>query len=159
MNRLDFARNHLLIILGFFPRVESKIGLLVGLEVAMAGYLAARLPQQHLWLTMSVWTILGLFVTAGSLVLSFVCLYRAMFPTLDSGHRSLIYFREIGCRTEPKFLAEYEKANDETLLVDMHRQIWRNSEILMQKFDRLKIAFICFAIAIPAWLSTLALLP
>ena len=41
----DFAKDHLTLVLSFFPRVDSAIALLVGIEIAMLGYLAAKLPS------------------------------------------------------------------------------------------------------------------
>jgi len=58
-----------------------------------------------------------------------------------------VYFREIAKRTEAKFIDEF-LAQDETVYVkDVLGQVWRNSQILDEKFNHLKRAFVFMALA------------
>ena len=82
-------------------------------------------------------------------------LYKGAFPSLEGGALSLIYFREIAKRTEAKFIDEFIKQSEEEYLKDMLGQVWRNSEILKEKFDHLKYAFILLALAILPWVVAL----
>jgi hypothetical protein len=84
-------------------------------------------------------------------------LYRGAFPKLEGGSSSLVYFREIARRTEAKFIDEFMKQSDEDHIKDLLGQAWRNSEILKEKFDDLKAAFIFLALAIPPWVVALAI--
>jgi hypothetical protein len=56
-------------------------------------------------------------------------LYRVAFPSLDGGHQSLIYFREIARTTETNFIDAFT-AQDEGLRVkDPLGQVWRFQRI------------------------------
>ena len=70
---------------------------------------------------------------------------------------SLIYFREIAVRTETKFIDEFTKQSSAEHAKDLLAQVWRNSEILKAKFDRLKIAFVFLALSIPPWVVSLVI--
>lgn len=151
----EFAKDHLNLVLSFFPRVDGSIAVLVGLEVAMLGYLAPRVPNSAAWLAAQWVGVLSLFAAVASLTFSFAMLFRAAFPRLDGGYGSLVYFREIAKRPAAQFSEEYNAVRAPELLQDLIGQIWRNSEILTMKYDRLKIAFIWLAVAIPFWLVAL----
>ena len=71
--------------------------------------------------------------------------------------RSLIYFREVAGRTETRFIEEFKEQSDSHHVSDLLGQVWRNSEILKEKFDHLKTAFVFLALAIPPWGIALAL--
>jgi hypothetical protein len=151
----QFAKDHLNLVLSFFPRVDGSIAVLVGLEVAMLGYLAPHVPDSGAWLSTEWVGMLSLFAAVGSLTFSFAMLFRAAFPRLDGGCGSLVYFREIANRPAAQFSEEYNAVRDAELLQDLIGQIWRNSEILTMKYDRLKIAFTWLAVGIPFWLIAL----
>ena len=96
-------------------------------------------------------------LTVAMLGASLWFLYRVAFPSMDGGHQSLIYFREIARRTETNFIDAFT-AQDEGLRVkDLLGQVWRNSCILTAKFNSLKWAFILMALAILPWAATVAL--
>ena len=69
----------------------------------------------------------------------------------------MIYFREIAQRTESNFIDEFTQQNQQARAKDVLGQVWRNSEILKQKFDALKVAFILMAIAIFPWVVAVAM--
>ena len=70
---------------------------------------------------------------------------------------SLVYFREIASRTESKFIDEFMKQTETDHVKDLLGQVWRNSEILKDKFDYLKTAFVFVALAIPPWVVSLVI--
>lgn len=156
--KAEFAKGHLDLILSFFPRVESQIALLLGVNVAMIGYLGSKLPPPSRWRSMEPWIAIVLTIAAIAFLAIFIALYRAAFPSLEGGQRSLVYFREIATRTESGFLSEYRALEDDAFLRDLAGQIWRNSEILRAKYDRVKLAYQAFAVALPAWVASVALL-
>ena len=75
----------------------------------------------------------------------------------DGDFKSLIYFREIACRTETNFIDAIRAEEEESRVKDLLGQVWRNSCILTAKFDALKWAFILMALAIIPWGATVAL--
>jgi len=149
---LESARNQLDLVLGFFPRVDAKASVVLAVDMAMLGFLVAHapLPRSLTW-----WEIALPSATVLLLGASLWFLYKGAFPNLKGGHSSLVYFREIAGRTEATFIDEFTKQSTAEHAKDLLGQVWRNSEILKEKFDSLKLAFIFLALAIPPWVVSL----
>lgn len=147
------ARDQLNLILSFFPRVDAKLSTVLALDTGMLAALSASLPAFG---KMAVWMGVAPALSSGLLIASYVYLYRGGFPNVKGGHSSAIYFKEIAKRTEATFIAEYCRHTSESLRQDVLGQVWRNSEILTEKFRCLKIAFICMAIGTLPWALSLA---
>lgn len=126
-------------MLSFFPRVETKLSFLFGLNVALLGlaFVNIALDQFEHWYT-AIPCIAFLVIIA----LSFINLYYANYPDLRGGKGSLIYFQEIAARTESSFISEFSGASQKDLNEQVLAQVWRNAEILTQKFKRLQRAFL-----------------
>jgi hypothetical protein len=84
-------------------------------------------------------------------------LYKGAFPRLEGGEGSLIYFREIAKTTEANFVSEFARQDEPTYVNDLLGQVWRNSQILTEKFDHLKKAFWALGLAIVPWAIALLL--
>jgi len=146
--RLTAAQHQLELVLGFFGRVDSKLSVVLGIDLAMLGVVFARLSilENITW---------GVFL-AGALFsvllgYSFLQLFRGSFPVLDGGQTSLIYFRSIGKLRESDFLDRYHSLTPAQLADDYLEQTWRNSKILTIKFDCLKTAYVYMAWAALPW--------
>jgi hypothetical protein len=151
---LKDARDQLNLILSFFPRVDAKLSAVLALDTGMLAALSSSLPAFG---KMTVWMAVATALATGSLIVSYVYLYRGGFPDVKGGHASVIYFKEIAKSTEVKFIAEYCQQTSESLRQDVLGQVWRNSEILTEKFRCLKLAFICMAIGALPWALSLAI--
>src|SRR6266498_3443520 len=86
--------------------------------------------------------------TGADCVESFSAL-SGLVPKVAGGWRSLLYFREIAKRKETAFIAEFSEQSEEAYLKDLLAQVWRNSEILKQKYDYIKYSFIVLLCALP----------
>jgi hypothetical protein len=150
---LGTARDQLNLILSFFPRVDAKASVLLAVDTGMAGYLASRLRAPQFSLT---WQLLAPLVTFLLVALSFWHLYKSAFPNLAGGNLSLVYFREIAKRTETRFIDEFIAQQEADYVKDVLGQVWRNSEILTQKFIHLKWAFFLTAAAVIPWTISIA---
>lgn len=139
-------------VLGFFSRVESKASALFAVDTGMLGLLAlnARMGDFSIWYIALLYAISAALITT-----SLVFLYRATFPQLKGGKSSLVYFREIAGMTEAKYIEAMRTCDEERYIQELLGQIWRNSEILTQKFDSLKSAFFWTAIAVLPWFGAL----
>jgi len=84
-------------------------------------------------------------------------LYKGAFPNLTGGNSSLIYFREIARRTGAKFIDEFIAQNETAYVRELLGQAWRNSEILVEKFNHLRLAFVLMALAVFPWTVSLAI--
>jgi hypothetical protein len=144
----DFAAEQLDRVLGFFGRVDAKASGLFAFDSALLAILCLNIRVDDI----DLWYVFVPAVGAvGLLAASLVFTYRSSFPDLAGGNGSLIYFREIAARTEASFIDELTKATDEQITRDLLGQVWRNSEILRMKFDRVKIGFVLAAFALIPW--------
>jgi hypothetical protein len=149
---IEATKNQLDRVLGFFPRADAKASVVLAVDTGMLAILAANAPSLQ---TFHWPALLGLIPTA-CIAISLWHLYKGAFPSLEGGQSSLIYFREIAKRTEHKFIEEFIAQKEEDYIKDMLGQIWRNSEILKEKFDHLSRAFNWLALAILPWAVVLA---
>ena len=120
----------------------------------MLGYLAAKLPSPASPPGLDWLTTVGMLMSVGLLGASFVMLYRTAFPILAGGQGSIIYFRAIAGRSASEFAAAYAAADEALVRADLTEQIWRNSVILRQKYDRLKRAYLLLAASVLPWAFT-----
>jgi len=148
------ARDQLNMILGFFSRVDAKASALLAIDTGMLALLTSKAPPLT---TIPALAYVLSGIAAAMLGGSFWFLYRVAFPSLDGGHQSLIYFREIARRTEANFIDAFRAEEEESRVKDLLGQIWRNSCIITAKFDALKWAFILMALAVIPWGASVAL--
>lgn len=153
MKDIDIIQHQLDRVLGFFPRVEARINTLFGVNTLIIIIAALNLSAGDLRL----WYVTG----PGSLllvglVLSYYHLFRANFPDDKGGKKSLIFFKEIQKRTEANYIAEFLECGEEALRNDLLGQVWRNSVIVCEKYQRVKLAIIATAISIVPFVVFLA---
>lgn len=151
---IDASKDQLARVLGFFPRVDAVSSVLLGVDLGMLALLA----NKTLPLKAFEWGMTFAAVPALLIGISLYHLFRGYFPILTGGWHSLIYFREIAQRKEEDFIKDFRALTEEAYVGDLLSQVWRNSEILTQKFNHLSKAFIFLAWAIIPWLFVLALL-
>lgn len=145
--RTDEAKFLLQLVLGFFSRVDSRASVVLGINTGMLALLAGKLPRPEQF----DWKMSIAIVAVVCLTCSYWFLFKTAFPDLKGGTASLIYFREISKRVESKFIEDFSNQTGEEFYKDMLRQIWRNSEILSNKFNTLRRAFIWMLIAVIPW--------
>jgi hypothetical protein len=138
-------------VLGFFPRVDSKTTAVLGIDIAMLGFLAINAPKFQLW----SWVMLVAIVPLAFIGFSLYYIYVCSFPHLEGGHDSLIYFREIAKRTESQYIALVRERKTDAFLNDVLGQVWRNSEILRKKYDSIRFAHNWLVAALIPWIATL----
>ena len=152
--RLDLAKDQLDRVLGFFSRVDAKSSIVLAIDTAMLAFLFAQAPALD---QLQGWIMLTPAITLILLTVSMGYLYKQGAPSLNGGHQSLIYFREIANRTEANYIDEFIATSEEKYLKDILGQIWRNSEILKEKFDHLESALTALGLAILPWIISIAL--
>jgi hypothetical protein len=147
------SKDQLNLVLSFFSRVDSRASAALAINTGMLAVLAANAPTHAAWSWSSSIATLPVLLIA----ISLYHLYKTAFPSLRGGHSSLIYFREIAQRTEHTFISEFMAQPEEEYAKDLLGQVWRNSEILTEKFDHLKDGYVFLGLAIIPWLVTLIL--
>lgn len=132
-------------ILGFFPRIEARINGLFGVNtlVLAVGALNISVSDLKLWYV----TIPGA-IAALALAMSYVFLFRANFPDVRGGAGSLVFFAEIQKRTETDYLDQVLVCSEDDFRKDIISQIWRNSQILCDKYRNVKNAIISTTVAL-----------
>jgi hypothetical protein len=155
-DRVNAAWQQLNLVLSFFSRVDTKLSVVVGINLGMLAMLAARLPKaDHCTLLTA---ILGITFVA-PLVVSFWHIWHSYFPDLRGGTGSLIYFHPISKMTENEFRTACLSRSTQELENDILGQCWRNSKILTCKFYSLRYAYIAAIVAIIPWMALIAALP
>lgn len=154
--RLEAATNQLDLVMGFFPRADTKLSVVLGIDLGMLAVVTSRLPRMD-DLTISMYGAGGAFLLA--LAFSFYHLWNGAFPHLAGGTNSLVYFRSIAGMSESNYRLGYTELSPGDLAEDMLGQVWRNSKILDSKFSSLCYAYRATLLAVPFWLLLLYLLP
>lgn len=157
MNRptlMELAPKQLDRVLAFFARVEAKASFVFAINSAMLGTLAVHVERSDL----KSWPHMLSLIFAGiGLAVSFFYVYRCSYPNLKGGRSSLIYFREIAALREQQFVKNFRSISEDDFIDDTLSQVWRNSQILNQKFKALKVAFILTGASLIPWTAFLAL--
>jgi hypothetical protein len=152
--RLQAAWSQLTLVLSFFARIDTKLSVVLGINLGMLTILFSR-AQAFSGVTCPLWIAGGMFIIA--LLLSFFHLYRGAFPHLNGDMNSLVYFRSLGAMEKYEYRAAYAKLSADTLADDLLNQVWRNSKILTCKFHSLRYAYIFTTLAVIPWLVALAI--
>lgn len=138
----------------FMGRIDSRVPVILGAELGMAAVLALNLPKPAV-----VFAWYSAIPLVCYLTLACACfwqLYRCTYPTLDGGHNSLIYFREVAKLTESDFIAKFSAQSQADHNRDLLQQVWKVSEIANAKYNDLKIAMQCLGVSIVFWIAVLA---
>lgn len=152
--QLAASRDQLNLVLNFFSRVDTKLSVVLGIDLGMAGLLVSKTPTNaHVW--PGAWIIVGVFATL--LAVSLLHIYRGSFPNTNGGQGSLVFFREVARRTETEYCEAFRLLNEVSLSDELLRQAWRNSVILGEKFNHLRRSYIFMALAIVPWLFAVGL--
>jgi hypothetical protein len=150
--QLSASHDELALVVSFFSRVDAKASVVLAVDTGMVGYLSSHLPGLD---SVRWWEFIAPACTVALLFWSYWFLYKGAFPRLKGGEGSLVYFREIAGRTETKFVDEFMSQHQEAYIKDVLGQAWRNSQILKEKFNDLRYAFIFMAIAVLPWTLSL----
>lgn len=155
-DRVNVAWQQLNLILGFFSRIDTKLSVVLGINLGMLALLATRLPALK-ELTPPAAELSVAF--AISLIFSFRHLWIGAFPHLEGGTNSLVYFRSIAEMKESDFRQAFGNLSSEELANDLLDQCWRNSKILTCKFHSLRYAYIFTLLAVLPWVCLIIILP
>ena len=152
-DQIAAAKDQLNRTLGLFPRVDGKASVILAVDTSMLALLTTRAsPYVSLrW----EWIPIGLAVFM--LAMSLWHVHKEAFPTLAGGERSLLYFREIAKLDEASYLSRWDAMADADYINDLLKQVWRNSEILTEKFDHIRLALNYMLAAIIPWLVSIVL--
>lgn len=155
-DRVSAAWQQLHLVLGFFPRVDTKLSVVLGINLGLLAMLATRIPRAE-GITPLI-AVVGVAFFA-PLTTSFWHVWWGYFPDLRGGTGSLIYFRAISKRSESEFRTACAGRSLNDLEGDILDQCWRNSKILDAKFAALRSAYLAALITLGPWMALIAVLP
>lgn len=153
MRDIEVIQSQLDRVLAFFPRVEGRINALFGANTLILAIAALNVSAGDLRLW---YVVIPAIVLIGALLTSYYHLYRANFPDDTGGEGSLVFFKEVRKRTEANYLAEFLDCSEADFSRDLLGQVWRNSCILCDKYQRVKLAIKATAFSIVPFVIFLA---
>jgi hypothetical protein len=148
LSQIGIAERQLDRVLQFASRIESKISMLLATDLGIVAIMLINLNFEDI----KTWYIsIPLFAGMLAISQSIFYIYKAAYPNLEGGSSSLIYFSEIAKRTEQAFLRDFRDLSLDDLYCDIVGQIWRNSQIMSQKFESLRKAFLFTVLSTVPW--------
>lgn len=124
-------------IQSFVPRVDARVSAYIAILSAQIAVVAINLSIgdfKTLWMVFMVVFYLGCSAWA------FLNLFMCTHPTLDGREQSLIYFGEIIKIDQSVYCNKLISLKEDELREDLAKQIYRNSQIVDQKYSHLSRA-------------------
>jgi hypothetical protein len=136
----DHVRDRLIVAQWVFERhlawiaaAEVKVGVIVAIQTAMLGGLAAAFSVSDL-AARTAWAYLATLSAAGLGVLSIFCAAMVLMPRTSGPETSLLFFAKVTNFSPEEYFEKFLKSSPEELLRDWTAQIHRNAEIAMDKY-------------------------
>ena len=143
--------------LAWIAAAEVKVGVIVALNTALLGGLAAAFSSFDV---ASRTTSAYMCVIAAALlsIVALICAAMAVLPRTHGPKSSPLFFAPIASRSAAEFSAQFKQATDEQLLTDWSEQIHRNAQIACNKYAWVRKSMACSFLAIIPWIIAITLL-
>lgn len=150
--RIRIAESNLSRLLDWVGRIDAKSSVVLGINTAMLGALAALAPSPHLWTIHTT-----LLATLGTLfqIASLCFVYFVNYPQTKGPATSLNFFGGIANRSFREYNDAFMKLSASDHLSDVLEQCHRNAEIVSRKFSALKWAYRTLLIGVIPWMVCL----
>jgi hypothetical protein len=153
--RLKYAQWILERNLAWASAAEVKVGVIVAIDTGMLGSLAGAFgglyPYQR---TPCIYS----FAIAATVLLgiAIACAAGAVLPRVEGPASSFIFFGKIVKDPAPDYADKVRSASDRHVLDDCLAQIYRNAEIVCQKFIWVRRAMACSFAGVVPWVVAVA---
>ena len=151
-DRLPIISAHLDRTLAFFGRIESKSSLLFASNIGLLSLMLYNITYQDI---QTWYVILPMLFACILIAFSLGHLFMASFPDTKGGQNSLFYFKSVGSSTEQNYIDSFTTKSDLDIEKDMLGQVWRNSQILNEKFSHIEKAYRLSLLSILPWIAFL----
>ncbi len=140
--------------------IETADSKVIPLFAVNATMLSVLITLAEKWFSaLGTWEILLSIFVVSSLLLSMLCLARAIFPQLKGGPKeSNIFFGGIAKQTKDIYISNMSSLDATKHQRDILEQIYCTAKIATFKYKWIKLAFICTMIISPFWLIDLYVL-
>ena len=155
--RLDFAKWVLERNLSWIAAAEVKVGVIVTIDMAMLGGLAAAFGTLKAGERTAA-VCLGTLVPAVLIAIAIICAGISIYPKVGGPLYSLLFFGRIAQIDKEDYSAKFRQATEGELLNDLTAQIHRNAEIAASKFEWVKKSMFWSFISVLPWISAIAFL-
>lgn len=143
--------------LGWIAAAEIKVGVIVALDTAMLGALAASFsglqPADR-----TVFAYFFSIVAAAGIVAALICASMSVLPRVNGPKKSLLFFGRIAELHHPNYVANFRSATESEMLEDCLAQIHRNAEIARDKFMWVGRSMKWSFFSVVPWVAALSLL-
>jgi hypothetical protein len=145
---LEVAERQLDRIQSFMPRIDARVSAMfaiVSAEIAIAAVNLQIDDFKDWWVTVPA---------VAFFFLAFFCvayLYRCVHPNLVGGSNSLVFFGTVANMREAEYIHKMRSISEDDYLTDVLCQVWRNSEIVAEKYRHLKMAGIAIVSSLIPW--------
>lgn len=143
--------------LGWIAAAEIKTGIIVALDTAMLGVLAASFSEVQP-IDRTAYANFFTIVAAFSIVTALVCAAMTVLPRVSGPQQSLLFFGCIAQHHCPNYAARFRAVTESEMLEDCLAQIHRNAEIARDKFMWVRRSMKWSFFSIAPWVLALALL-
>jgi len=152
--QLIYAEKNLECMLDWNGRYDNKLVIILGINTALLGTLATLAPPFEVWTQIMIIFMVGTVIAFGA---SYVFLYMGSYPRTSGPVKSLWYFGSISKMKYQEFEKSFLTKDIEGHIIDVLKQIHRNSEILSLKFSYLKLAYTALILGVFSWVITIFL--
>lgn len=143
--------------IGWIATSDVKVGVLMALDTAMLGGLAAAFSSSDPHLR-TAWCYLTVLTASGGMVIAMFCAGMAAIPRMLGPVKSMIFFGRISEKKEADYAADFEKMSEKDFLRDLSVQIHRNAQIATIKHGWVRKGLIWSFLAAIPWIAAIALL-
>lgn len=150
--RLAFAQWVLERNLHWVGAAEVKTGVIVALNTAMLGGLAAAFSAAT---ERSAWANCFSLVSAGCLLIALFCAAMSVLPRTDGPQNSFLFFGKIVESSRADYVDSFKRAGNDVFLNDCLEQIHRNAEIACDKFKWVRSAMMWSFVAVLPWVAAI----
>lgn len=155
--RLSMAQWVLERNLAWIAAAEVKVGVVVAIDIAMLGGLAAAFTASD-QSTRTAWAFLCALSAAGTSAIAVFCAAMSVLPRVSGPAHSLLFFGRIVEMDSTTYSDEFRKATDTKLLDDLTAQIHRNAEIAVSKFGWVRKSMGWSFFSVIPWIAAIAML-
>jgi hypothetical protein len=143
--------------LHWIAAAEVKTGVIVALDTAMLGVLAAAFSALEP-VDRAAWANLFSALTACCLGAALMCARMSVLPRTQGPPSSFIFFGRIVAREAADYAEAFRKATEAELLDDCLAQIHRNAQIAQEKHEWVRAGMMWSFLAVPLWALALGAL-
>ncbi len=143
--------------LAWIAAAEVKVGVIVALDTALLGGLAAAFGASEIS-ARGAWTYLFILSAAGAAVIGLFCAAMVVLPRTTGPKDSMLFFGQIAAQDSATYCDRFHRASDETLLADWMQQIHRNAEIARDKYSWVRRSMCWSFLSVPSWIAAIGML-